>query len=349
MKKRAVKERGPRYPLAPIEAKAVLELPVGPQWQYEPKWDGFRCLVFRDKTRMRVQSKSGKPLERYFPDVVEAVGGLAAEQFVLDGEIVIPVGGRLSFDELLLRIHPAASRVRLLADAHPAMLVVFDLLSTGRDAALLKRPLAERRVALERFARTYFRGLASVRLSPASRSLAQARRWFRATGGNLDGIIAKRVDMPYRSGERDGMQKFKHRHTADCVVGGFRYGAGSRTIGSLLLGLYDRQGLLHHVGFTAAFTAEERARITKIVAPLRGESGFTGEAPGRPSRWSTGDWVKWEPVRPTHVVEVAYDSFTGGRFRHGTRLLRRRGDKAPEACTFEQVEQGKGSTLALLL
>ncbi|MBC8064818.1 MAG: ATP-dependent DNA ligase [Chlorobia bacterium] len=345
---RSTRSTSLKRPYAPMDAKSVPEPPVGPEWQYEPKWDGFRCLIFRTSDDVFLQSKSGQPLARYFPDVVAMVQRLKPDHFALDGEIVIPVAGRLSFDDLLLRVHPAASRVQLLAQQHPAMLVIFDLLVSDKGIPIVAQPLAQRRAALERFARSYLKNMPNIRLSPATTSLTVARRWFRAVGGNLDGIVAKRLDLPYRSGTRDGMQKIKHRQTADCVVGGFRYATGKRVLGSLLLGLYDTEGLLHHVGFTSSFTQAERVRLTALVKPLEGLSAFTGRSPGRPSRWSTRESADWRPLQPKLVVEVEYDHFTGGRFRHGTHLLRWRGDKAPGQCTLEQIEGGRGSTLKLL-
>jgi ATP-dependent DNA ligase len=337
-----------RLPLAPMEALSVEQIPQGDGWQYEPKWDGFRCLALRDGERIELQSKSGQPLARYFPDLVEALSSLGAKKFVLDGEIVVPIGGRLSFDDLLLRVHPAASRVNRLAAEHPAMFVAFDLLADERGRLLLELRLGERRKRLEKFAARYFQKQPDVRLSPATTDLAVARRWFRTVGGNLDGIIAKRIDIPYQSGNREGMQKIKHLRTADCVVGGFRYGEGTKVVGSLLLGLYDKDGLLHHVGFTSSFKAAERKRITERVEPLIEPPGFTGRAPGGKSRWSTRRSDEWQPLASKLVVEVQYDHFTGGRFRHGTKLLRWRPDKAPRQCTLDQVTVRGGSTLKLL-
>jgi ATP-dependent DNA ligase len=332
-----------------MEARLVDEAPVGKEWQYEPKWDGFRCLAFRDRDEIYLQSKSGQPLARYFPDVVEALRRLKAPRFVLDGELVIPIGGRLSFDELLMRIHPAASRVKKLAAEHPALLIVFDLLVDERGKSLVESNLAKRRPLLEKFARKYFKGSGDIRLSPATTKLTAARRWFRAAGAHLDGIVAKRLDLEYRSGTRDGMQKVKHRRTADCVVGGFRYlEADKKQVGSLLLGLYDDEGLLNHVGFTSSFKAADRKKISETVTPLMGKPGFTGRAPGGPSRWSTRRTDEWEPLKPRLVVEVQYDHFSGDRFRHGTHLLRWRPDKAPRQCTLEQVDRRKGSALKLL-
>ena len=332
----------------PMEALSVDEIPTGEQWQYEPKWDGFRCLAFRDQKKIDLQSKSGQPLARYFPDLVEALAQLKASRFVVDGEIVIPIAGQLSFDELLLRVHPAASRVKKLAAGHPAMLIVFDLLADERGKSLAERPLEERRERLEKFAAKYFAGHDAIRLSPATTDLRTAKKWFKATGGNLDGIIAKRIDLAYRSGERDGMQKIKQLRTADCVVGGFRYAEGKKVVGSLLLGLYDKAGLLNHVGFTSSFKAADRQKITDKVTPLIEPPGFTGKAPGGPSRWSTRRSSEWQPLKPKLVVEVQYDHFTGDRFRHGTQLLRWRPDKSPRQCTLDQVTKRGGKTLKLL-
>jgi ATP-dependent DNA ligase len=333
---------------APMEATLVADMPTGPKWQYEPKWDGFRCLAFRDGDEVHLRSKSGQPLNRYFPDLVDRLLSLRIRKFVFDGEIVIPVEGRLSFDDLLLRVHPAASRVRKLASEHPAWLIVFDLLASQRGTSLADQTLDRRRMQLEKLAARYFRGQDTIRLSPATDSQAEARRWFRIVGGDLDGIVAKRRDLPYQSGNRNGMQKIKHRRTADCVVGGFRYGEGKNTVGSLLLGLYDRDGLLHHVGFTSAIKARERERITQLVEPLIQPPGFTGRAPGGPSRWSTKRSAQWKPLAPKLVVEVEYDHFTGDRFRHGTSLLRWRADKRPRECTFDQLVGNGTGTLKLL-
>jgi ATP-dependent DNA ligase len=335
-------------PLPPMEARSVDEIPSDTGWQYEPKWDGFRCLAFRDGTDIFLQSKAGQPLARYFPDVVRALSQLKAKKFVLDGELAIPIGSALSFDELQLRLHPAASRVQKLAAAHPAIFIVFDLLAGTDGKSLLCLPLQERRTGLERFAREFFPNEKQIRLSPATTELVQAQRWFAKVGGDLDGIIAKRAECPYASGERTAMVKVKQIRTVDCVVGGFRYASGARVIGSLLLGLYDKVGLLHHVGFTSAFKAEEKPALTKKFEALKKAPGFTGNAPGGPSRWSTERSGEWEPVDPKIVVEVTYDHFTGGRFRHGTKIVRWRKDKAPRQCTLDQVEHREGKSLALL-
>jgi ATP-dependent DNA ligase len=326
-----------RPPYAPMEARLVDEIPAGPGWQYEPKWDGFRCLAFRDGDRIELQSKSGQPLARYFPEVVEHLRSLPARSFVLDGEIVVPVDGRLSFDDLLQRIHPAASRIERLSRERPAVLIVFDLLVDAAGTSLVDRPLRDRRRMLETFAAKTLAGRDDVRLSPATDDAKQARAWLDMAGGTLDGIVAKRLDLPYQTGERTGMQKVKRRRTVDCVVGGFRYATGARVVGSLLLGLYDADGLLHHVGFTSGFATAERKALLARLAPLRKPPGFTGRAPGGPSRWSTERSGEWEPLEPRLVVEVSYDHFTGDRFRHATRFLRWRPDKTPRQCTLEQV------------
>ena len=324
-------------PYAPMEARLVDEIPAGPGWQYEPKWDGFRCLAFRDGDRVELQSKSGQPLARYFPEVVAHLRALPARAFVLDGEIVVPVDGRLSFDDLLQRIHPAASRIERLSRERPAVLIVFDLLVDPAGKSLVGRPLRERRRRLEAFAARALAGRDDIRLSPATEDARQARGWLDMAGATLDGIVAKRLDLAYQTGERTGMLKVKRRRIADCVVGGFRYASGARVVGSLLLGLYDADGLLHHVGFTSGFPAPTRKALLAKLAPLVKAPGFTGRAPGGPSRWSTERSGEWEPLEPRVVVEVSYDHFTGDRFRHATRFLRWRPDKAPRQCTLEQV------------
>ncbi|MFN2475229.1 MAG: ATP-dependent DNA ligase [Chthoniobacterales bacterium] len=335
-------------PLPPMEARSVDEIPFGDEWQYEPKWDGFRCIAFRDGDELYLQSKAGQPLARYFPDVVESLAALSARHFVIDGELVIPIDGALSFDELQLRLHPAASRVKKLAAAHPAMLVVFDLLGDEGGKSLVSLPLRDRREQLERFAAKQFKKNQAIRLSPATTKLEQAKTWFDKVGGDLDGVIAKQLDAAYASGERTAMVKVKQIRTVDCVVGGFRYATGARVLGSLLLGLYDDAGLLHHIGFTSAFKATEKRALTDKFEALKKAPGFTGNAPGGPSRWSTERSGEWEPVDPKTVVEVTYDHFTGGRFRHGTKIIRWRKDKAPRQCTLDQVEGREGRSLALL-
>ena len=324
-------------PYLPMEASVVKELPEGTQWQYEPKWDGFRAIVFRDGDNIQIQSKSGKPMARYFPDLINAISHIKAKQFVLDGEIVIPVNGKLSFDDLLMRIHPAATRVNRLAAEHPATLNVFDLLVDEKEAKLYSLPLAQRRSKLDSFSKKFFKGIDQMRLSPATTDIKKAQIWLDDHGSNLDGVIAKDLQMEYQSGNRTGMVKIKRIKTADCVIGGFRYLVKKPLIGSLLLGLYDDDGKLNHVGFTSGIKDEDRAKLTAKLEPLIDSPGFTGKAPGGESRWSTKESSEWEPLRPKLVVEVQYDHFTGGRFRHGTRLLRWRPDKSPKQCTMDQL------------
>jgi ATP-dependent DNA ligase len=337
-----------QMPFSPMEALSVDTIPVGEEWQYEPKWDGFRALAFRDGDRIEIQSKSGRLMTRYFPELVAALGALKARKFVLDGELVVPAGRAFSFDALLQRIHPAASRVRRLAVETPVLFIVFDLLVGADGRALTGKPLSERRRELESFYKKYCRGSPRLRLSPATMRLADAERWLKRVGATLDGVIAKRRDLPYSSGDRSGMQKIKNYRTADCVVGGFRYNEGSPLVGSLLLGLYDEDGLLHHVGFTSTIKREDKPALTKKLKALIAPPGFTGNAPGGPSRWSTERSGEWQPLKPKLVVEVCYDHFSGGRFRHGTRLLRWRPDKAPRQCTLDQVRQKKANLMALL-
>jgi ATP-dependent DNA ligase len=332
----------------PMEALSVEEIPVGNEWQYEPKWDGFRCLVFRDGKSVELRSKSGRSMTRYFPELVAAVDALKSPRFVLDGEIVVPADGAFSFDALLQRIHPAPSRVQRLATETPALLIVFDLL-VGADGALLTSlPLDERRRALESFVQKFCRGARRIRLSPATTRLADAKGWLKRGGASLDGVIAKRRDLPYRPGDRTGMQKIKNYRSADCVIGGFRYNEGKPLVGSLLLGLYDDDGLLHHVGFTSSIKRQDKPALTKKLEPLIAPPGFTGNAPGGPSRWSTERSAEWQPLKPKLVIEVCYDHFADERFRHGTRLLRWRPDKAPRQCTLEQVKQKKANLMTLL-
>jgi ATP-dependent DNA ligase len=326
----------------PMNARLVAGLPTGGNWQYEPKWDGFRCLAFRDGAKVELRSKSGQPLGRYFPEIVAALRAVDVTQFVLDGELVVPEGegGGLSFDALLQRIHPSASRVSKLSIETPAVYVVFDLLCAGGDPAMARKTLGERRRVLERFARERLEGRDRFALSPATDRVAKARRWLSGAGGALDGVVAKRTDLPYQSGNREGMVKVKRMRTADCVVGGFRYASKGRgVVGSLLLGLYDEDGLLHHVGFSSAFKTDERKKLAAILEPLIRPPGFTGQAPGGPSRWSTERSTEWQPLAPKLVVELQYDHFTGGRFRHGTRFVRWRPDKAPRQCLMSQVRQ----------
>jgi ATP-dependent DNA ligase len=331
-----------------MEALSVDTIPVGEAWRYEPKWDGFRCLAFRDGIKVELQSKSGRSMSRYFPELVAAIGKLKPQKFVLDGEIAVPADSAFSFDALLQRIHPAPSRIRKLAVETPALLIVFDLLVDAVGERLTGKSLDERRRALELFYQKYCRGSPSIRLSPSSTRLGEAKEWLRRSGATLDGVIAKRRDFNYRAGDRSGMQKIKNLRSADCVVGGFRYNENSPLVGSLLLGLYDRKGRLNHVGFTSTIKRQDKPALTKKLKSLAGRPGFTGNAPGSPSRWATKSSGEWVPIKPKLVVEVCYDHFTGERFRHGTRLLRWRPDKAPKQCTMDQIKQKKAKLMALL-
>ncbi|WP_309085164.1 ATP-dependent DNA ligase [Chelativorans sp.] len=323
-------------PIPPMEAKSVDALPEEPGWEFEPKWDGFRCIASRFGDDVELFAKSGKPLGRFFPEVVEIVRSLPGEGFVVDGELVIPVGETLSFDALQLRLHPAESRIRKLARETPAVLILFDMPVRPGGENLMEAPLTERRAALESFLAGAT--VPGVGLSPYTRKRSEAEAWLARAGGALDGVIAKRLDGPYESGER-AMLKVKRIRSADCVVGGFRYGKDSKLVGSLLLGLFNGEGKLDHVGFTSMISNEERPALTRKLEALKGPPGFTGRAPGGPSRWSTERSGQWEPLRHELVVEVSYDQVTGDRFRHGTRLLRWRPDKAPHQCTFDQLER----------
>ncbi|MBW8785528.1 MAG: ATP-dependent DNA ligase [Novosphingobium sp.] len=317
-----------------MEARLVSELPAGDGWQYEPKWDGFRCLAFRDGNAIELMSKSGKPLGRYFPEIVAAVAAAGEERLIVDGELILPLDDALSFAALQARLHPAASRIARLAREMPAQVMLFDCLQLGSEP-LLERPLALRRERLQAFMAAG--QPPSLLLSPLTCDADLARRWLDESGGALDGIVAKRRDALYQPGER-AMLKRKLERTADCVVGGFRHEAGGSAVGSLLLGLYDDDGRLHHVGFTAAFSAAGRAALGAKLTPLIGPSAFDGSAPGGPSRWSRGKSTEWVALRPELVVEVGYDQVTDRRFRHGTRFKRWRPDKAPRQCTLDQLE-----------
>jgi ATP-dependent DNA ligase len=320
--------------LPPMEAKLIDSLPEGEGWQYEPKWDGFRCLVFRDGPDVALMSKSGKPLARYFPEVVDFVLAMEADRVVLDGELVIPVGGVLSFDALQLRLHPAESRVNRLARETPAQLMLFDLLFS-KETSYLDAPLERRRRSLEIIYAAEQHD--DILLSPRTTDRAVAQGWLDQVGAALDGVVAKRIDGRYEAGER-AMFKIKSMRTADCVVGGFRYGTNSKQVASLLLGLYGEDGLLHHVGFTSSIPADEKAALTATLEALVEAPGFTGDAPGGPSRWSTERTGEWQPLRPELIAEVRYDHVTGRRFRHGTRFLRWRPDKSPAQCRMDQLQ-----------
>ncbi|MDX8457971.1 ATP-dependent DNA ligase [Mesorhizobium humile] len=321
---------------SPMEARTDEALPQDKGiWQFEPKWDGFRCLAFKNRKMVDLRAKSGKPLGRYFPELTAMMQNLEAKDFVVDGEIVIEIGGAASFDALQMRLHPAESRIRKLSAETPARLIVFDMLVAPGGKSLLEAALTQRRAAIEDFVAKANTG--ALQLSPCTTSVETAGRWLKDAGhGSTDGVVAKRLNDPYRPGER-AMIKVKRLRTADCVVGGFRYLNGKSQVGSLLLGLYNERGLLDHVGFTSTFANEERAALTKKLEALRGGPGFSGKAPGGPSRWSTERSGEWEPLRPQLVVEVRFDHVTGERFRHGTRFVRWRSDKAPSQCTFEQI------------
>jgi len=395
----------PPYP--PAEARPVRDLPREPGWLYEPKWDGFRCLAFRQGDQIVLQSKAGQPLTRYFPEVAAALRALPARKFVLDGEIVIRRGAGLDFDALLQRIHPAASRIQRLSQETPATYMVFDLLADARGKSLIASPLSARRMALQEFASSNLGdaenksarkaqaktlpakasktsekitgAMPAILLSPASSDLATAEKWMReGAASGWDGVVAKRLNCEYTSGERTGMIKVKRIRTADCVIGGFRWSRAvakekadgkkpaeksaamrqsaasgrekpGEEVGSLLLGLYNHQGELDHVGFSSSFSREQRKKLKSILKPLVagparnsgdhvGSAGFSGKAPGGPSRWTRDDRdTEWVPLKPKLVGEFQYDHFSGGRFRHGTKFLRWRPEKKPEQCTVDQL------------
>ncbi|MDB5491805.1 MAG: dependent ligase [Micavibrio sp.] len=323
----------------PMEAKLVPLLPTGKIWTYEPKWDGFRCLALKSEGKITLHSKSGKPLGRYFPDIVEMLGRVRADDFLFDGELVVPVAEQYLFSELQLRLHPSASRVKKLAEANPAHFIVFDLLAL-KGKSLRDEAFASRREKLEGFFAKFLAKEDRLILSPQTSSLTTAKGWVKKWGARIDGIVAKNMEIEYRPGERE-MEKFKFIRTADCVVGGFRYGTDSGEVGSLLLGLYDDNGLLNHVGFTSALKNEDKKKLTAQLKRLISPPGFTGKAPGGPSRWSTARSEKWEPLKPLLVVEVTFDHVSDDRFRHGTGLVRWRPDKKPEQCTMIQLQQPK--------
>lgn len=325
-----------RRSFSPVEFRPATELPDG-MWQFEPKWDGFRCIVERDRRGVRLTSKRGQSLARYFPELVAACSALPAKRFTLDAEIILRKRSS-TFDDLLQRIHPAASRVAKLAASDPAMLEVFDMLVDERGGTIAGLPLAERRSRLKTFARANFdtrsRALA---LSPATLRRAIAQRWIDKPHPSAEGVVAKFPDAPYLDGTRDGGMKIKRLRTVDCVVGGFRYATKGSVVGSLLLGLYDDGGKLNHVGFTSGFSEVERRRLVRTLRPLIKAPGFTGKKPGGPSRWSTKRTDEWEPLAPKLVVEVAFDRVTNGRIRHGARFVRWRPDKSPRRCTDDQL------------
>ena len=322
-----------RMSASPMEAKSQPELPAGDGWWFEPKWDGFRCLAFKARGRVELLAKSGKSLARFFPEVVERLAGLEAEQFILDGELLAQEGDRYAFEVLQQRLHPAESRIGKLARETPATFVLFDMLADVDGTDLRRRPHRERQARLEAFVERF--GTARLTLSPGTDDPDLARDWL--DDGKLEGVVAKRSDGPYLEGER-AMVKVKRLRSADCVVGGFRYASSGGRVGSLLLGLYDDAGRLNHVGFTSAFAGIDRDALMAWLEALRGGPGFTGRAPGGPSRWSTERSGDWEPLRPELVVEVGFDHVSDQRFRHGTKLLRFRPDKAPAQCRMEQLE-----------
>jgi ATP-dependent DNA ligase len=341
-------------PIEPMLAKPAAAIPERGEWLFEPKWDGFRALVFRDGDEVYIQSRDLKPLDRYFPELPGPLREALPERCVVDGEIVIAGPSGLDFDALLLRIHPAASRVAMLAERSPASYVAWDLLASD-DIDLMPRPQGERR---ERLVAALRAGASGVHLTPATLDRAQAGDWFtRFEGAGLDGLIAKPLEGPYRPGKRT-MIKIKHERTADCVVAGFRWhvnGPGTH-VGSLLLGLYDEGGTLHHVGITSSFSWLRRAELAAELEPLRrdalaghpwsewakwadmGSADASGQRmPGASSRWNRGKDLSWEPLRPERVCEVAYDHLQGDRFRHATTFRRWRPDRRPEDCRYDQL------------
>ena len=332
--------------ISPMEARIADALPTDDGWQFEPKWDGFRCLAFKTGDRVELMAKSGKPLTRFFPEMVETIASIAADCFILDGELVIPEGDTFSFDALQMRLHPAESRIRKLAKETPSRLIVFDLPVAPGGISLIDKPLRDRRTALEKF-HARFGAKRGLLLSPFTRELKKAKAWLSRAGGALDGVIAKKLAQPYVAGER-ALLKVKCLRTADCVVGGFRYAEAGREVGSLLLGLYNRERKLDHVGFTSGFANIDRAKLTSQLEKLKGGAGFTGNAPGGPSRWSTERSAEWVPLKPKLVAEVRYDHVTDGRFRHGTKFLRWRPDKSAKQCTFDQIERARGLSMKLL-
>jgi ATP-dependent DNA ligase len=318
--------------LEPMESKAVAELPSGDGWQYEPKWDGFRCLVFRDGKKVCLRSRNQRLLNRYFPDLVENFAALPMKRFVLDGEIILLIDGHSSFEDLQMRLHPAASRVQKLAKETPARFVAFDMLVDPENHDLRSQPLKRRRADLEAFGKRAGKQ-AFLQLSPAARSLKTAKDWLKKVGHGLDGIVAKQLDETYHPGERV-MLKYKLWKSVDCVVAGL-YLDDDMTVEYLLLGLYDEDGTLHHVGRVRPQESEKAIR--KILKPVLKGPGFTGRAPGGKSRWSNQE-RSYIPLHGKLVVEVSADHITGGHMRHGSRFLRWRPDKKPKSCTMVQIE-----------
>jgi ATP-dependent DNA ligase len=317
-----------------MEARLADTIPTDPGWQYEPKWDGFRCLAYAAPGNVELYSKAGKRLDRFFPEIAGALADAVSSFCVLDGELIVAVNGRLSFEALQARLHPAASRIKRLSAETPARYALFDCLQ-AKSGNLLNEPLRSRRLALIDLVMGFDN--AALFVSEATQSVVRAKDWLDQSGGDTDGVVAKQLDDPYHPGER-AMIKIKRRRTADCVVGGFRYAAGNPIVGSLLLGLYDDEGHLNHVGYTSAIGAAERAALTPRLEQLIEPPGFTGRAPGGSSRWSTDRSSDWQPLRPELVVEIGFDQVTGERLRHGARFLRWRPDKAPAQCRMEQLE-----------
>jgi ATP-dependent DNA ligase len=338
-------------PVKPMLAKPATKLPVGDDLYYEPKWDGFRCIVFRDGDEVELGSRNERPLTRYFPEVVAAAKANLPEKCVVDGEIVVPRGDRLHFEDLLQRIHPAESRVNLLAEQTPASFVAFDLLALG-DESLMDTPFAERRARLES---ALAGAQAPVYVTAATRDAETAQRWFDTfEGAGLDGVVAKTADLPYGPDQRL-MTKIKHVRTADCVVAGFRWHKSGPIVGSLLLGLYDDAGELQHIGVAASFPMARRAELVEELAPYREDalehhpwrdwanadtSTADGEhrMPGAVSRWNAKKDLSWVPLRPELVVEIKYDQLEGRRLRHTGQFLRWRPDREPLSCTYDQLE-----------
>ena len=345
-------------PVKPMLAKAVHEVPHEPGLLFEPKWDGFRCIVFRDGAEIELGSRNDRPLTRYFPELVELLRSALPERCVVDGEIVVVTGTGLGFDALQQRLHPAESRVRKLAVETPASFVAFDVLALD-DRDLTGEPFAERRRILE----TVLSGdLARVHLTPLTDDADVAEDWFtRFEGAGFDGVMAKPADQPYQQDKRV-MRKVKHERTADCVVAGFRVHKDGEGVGSLLLGLYDEDATLHHVGVASSFTAARRRELVDELAPLRvdaleghpwrdwataaAEAKVAGRMPGGVSRWNAQKDLSWEPLRPELVAEVRYEHVLGGRFRHGGRLVRFRPDRTPESCTYAQLDEVAPAELA---
>ncbi|HET6953374.1 MAG TPA: ATP-dependent DNA ligase [Acidimicrobiales bacterium] len=346
-------------PVKPMLAKAVYEVPRQAGLLYEPKWDGFRCIVFRDGDEIELGSRNDRPLTRYFPEMVEALRATLPERCVVDGELVVVTGEGLDFEALQQRIHPATSRINRLAGETPASFVAFDLLALD-DRDLCEEPFAERRRLLEGVVPA---DRARVHITPLTDDADTADDWFhRFEGAGFDGVVAKPSGAPYRQDQRT-MWKVKHQRTCDCVVAGFRWHKDGKGIGSLLVGLYDDEGTLHHVGVATSFTAARRAELVDEIAPLRDRAleGHPWRAwaeaqahdgsrlmPGAPSRWNGAKDLSWEALRPERAIEVRYENLLGGRFRHASRMVRWRDDKRPEDCTYDQLDEAAPAELAAM-